>query len=191
MSPTIPSLSDPSVETRPVCTDLSVVIPVYRSESTLVRLVDRLLPVLEATGRRHEIIFVEDGSPDDSWAVLGRLQAAHPDRIAAIQLMRNYGQHNALMCGLRHARGRLVVTMDDDLQNPPEEIPKLLEAIEARNLDLVYGDYASRKKHDGWRNLGSSLVNAFYRITFRQSDHRHFLPDHPERACREHLLLTT
>ncbi len=148
------------------CIDLSVVIPVYRSATVLPALVRRLMPVLEATGLRYEVVFVEDGSPDDSWRVLSQLQAEHADRIAAIQLMRNFGQHNALMCGFRHARGDLIVTMDDDLQNPPEEIPKLLAAIRAGGFDLVYGAYGD-KKHSGWRNVGSSVVNAFYRLTFR------------------------
>jgi undecaprenyl-phosphate 4-deoxy-4-formamido-L-arabinose transferase len=86
--------------------------------------------------------------------------------VVAIQLMRNYGQHNALMCGFRHSCGEYIVTMDDDLQNPPEEIPTLLEAIQARQLDLVYGQYAS-KKHASWRNLGSTVVNLFYWIVFK------------------------
>jgi polyisoprenyl-phosphate glycosyltransferase len=146
--------------------DLSVVIPVYRSAKTLNTLVERLLAVLDDTGLDYEIVFVEDGSPDDSWRVLNELQAANPDRIVAIQLMCNYGQHNALMCGFRHARGDYIVTMDDDLQNPPEEIPKLIAALEARDLDLVYGTYGA-KKHSGWRNLGSAVVNAFYRIVFK------------------------
>jgi undecaprenyl-phosphate 4-deoxy-4-formamido-L-arabinose transferase len=145
---------------------LSVVIPVYRSESTLAALTQRLLAVLDRLDLSHEVVFVEDGSPDRSWPVLRELQAAHPDRIVAVQLMRNFGQHNALMCGLRHASGDLVVTMDDDLQNPPEEIPKLLAAIRAGGFDLVYGTYG-RKKHSGWRNASSSVVNAFYRLTFR------------------------
>jgi glycosyltransferase involved in cell wall biosynthesis len=146
--------------------DLSIVIPVYRSADMLPALVRRLMPVLEASGLRYEVVFVEDGSPDDSWRVISALQADHADRIVAIQLMRNFGQHNALMCGFRHARGDLVITMDDDLQNPPEEIPKLLAAIRADGFDLVYGTYGE-KKHSGWRNAGSSLVNAFYRLTFR------------------------
>jgi len=145
--------------------DLSIVIPVYRSASTLRALVDRLLAVLEQSGREFEILFVDDGSPDQSWEVLRALRLDHPDCIVAIQLMRNFGQHNALMCGFRHARGRYVVTMDDDLQNPPEEIPKLLEAIESSEFDLVYGSIAS-KRHSGWRNTGSAIVNVFYRITF-------------------------
>jgi undecaprenyl-phosphate 4-deoxy-4-formamido-L-arabinose transferase len=80
--------------------------------------------------------------------------------------MRNYGQHNALMCGFRHARGAYVITMDDDLQNPPEEIPRLYDAIHANGLDLVYGAY-DIKKHGKLRNLGSSLINWFYRQVFR------------------------
>jgi undecaprenyl-phosphate 4-deoxy-4-formamido-L-arabinose transferase len=148
--------------------DLSVVIPVYRSRDSLGPLTDRLLVVLNATGLDYEIVFVEDGSPDDSWHVLRQIQAKHADRILAIQLMRNFGQHNALMCGFRHCRGRYVVTMDDDLQNPPEEIPKLLSAIEAGDFDLVYGRYGD-KRHDHWRNIGSWLVSLFFRATFKTS----------------------
>jgi undecaprenyl-phosphate 4-deoxy-4-formamido-L-arabinose transferase len=148
--------------------DLSVVIPVYRSAPTLGKLLHGLLETLDRTGLDYEIIFVDDGSPDDSWGVLEQLRQEHPDRVAAIQLMRNYGQHNALMCGFRHSRGEYVVTMDDDLQHPPEEIPKLIEAIKHQDLDLVYGSYGG-KKHSPWRNLSSWMVNAFYRTVFRSS----------------------
>jgi undecaprenyl-phosphate 4-deoxy-4-formamido-L-arabinose transferase len=146
--------------------DLSVVVPVYRSARMLPELTARLLAVLDGTGLRYELVFVDDSSPDDAWAVLQRLRAEHPGRIVAIQLMRNYGQHNALMCGFRHARGRFIVTMDDDMQNPPEEIPKLLGAIQERDLDLVYGAYET-KKHAALRNLSSWVVNAFYRTVFK------------------------
>jgi glycosyltransferase involved in cell wall biosynthesis len=146
--------------------EVSVVIPVYRSATSLRTLVERLLRVLEQTGSSHEIVMVEDSGGDGSWDVLRQLQAEEPDRIVAVELMRNVGQHNALMCGFRCARGEFIVTIDDDLQNPPEEIPKLLEAIRTRNLDLVYGAYAS-KKHSLWRNAGSALVNAFYRVVFK------------------------
>src|SRR5207249_4958676 len=148
--------------------DLSVVIPVYRSAPTLGQLVTRLRAVLVGTGLDYEIVFVEDGSPDDSWRVLEELRRRHPERIVAVQLMRNYGQHNALMCGFRRSRGELVVTMDDDLQNPPEQIPKLLAAIKRGDYDLVYGSYGG-KKHSPWRNLSSGVVNAFYRRVFRTS----------------------
>ena len=148
--------------------DLSIVIPVYRSAQTLESLVDRLLPVLEQLDRSYEIVFVDDGSPDNSWAKLQQLQARYPDRIVAIQLMRNYGQHNALMCGFRHSQGDFVITMDDDLQNPPEEIARILAEIERKDLDLVYGNY-DQKKHGSCRNLGSWLVNRFYRAVFHSN----------------------
>jgi undecaprenyl-phosphate 4-deoxy-4-formamido-L-arabinose transferase len=146
--------------------NLSVVIPVYRSAKTLPLLTARLLTVLDGTGLSYELVFVDDSSPDEAWEVLQRLKAEHPDRIVAIQLMRNYGQHNAQMCGFRHARGRFVVTMDDDLQHPPEEIPKLLAAIQSSGLDLVYGKYQT-KQHAALRNLCSRIVNTFFRTIFK------------------------
>jgi glycosyltransferase involved in cell wall biosynthesis len=145
--------------------ELSVVVPVYRSRSTLRELVTRLHAVLEKLGRPWEIVLVDDGSPDDSWAVLDALAREQPGRLVAVQLMRNYGQHNTLMCGFRHARGELVLTMDDDLQNPPEEIPRLLEAMRTGEYDLVYGAYA-RKRHFLWRNAASTLMNGFFRLVF-------------------------
>src|SRR5207249_1610312 len=115
---------------------------------------ERLVAVPDGFRAAYEIVLVDDGSPHHPWRVLGGLREQYPGRVVAIQLMRNYGQHNALMCGFRRSRGRFVVTMDDDLQNPPEEVPKLLDALNSRDLDLVYGSYGS-KAHSGWRNLGS------------------------------------
>ena len=146
--------------------DLSVVLPVYNSTATLRPLVERLVTVLDGLGRSYEIVFVDDGSRDDSWELLCQLQHEHPGRIVAIQLMRNFGQHNALMCGFRHTQGQFVVTLDDDLQHPPEELPKLLAAIETGRFDLVYGS-ADRRQHRAWRNLGSWVVNLAYRTIFR------------------------
>ncbi len=146
--------------------DVSVVIPVYNSATILPRLVDRLRTVLNGLGRTYELVMVDDGSPDDSWRVLAELRRKDPEHIVAVQLMRNYGQHNALMCAFRHARGDLIVTMDDDLQHPPEEIPKLIDAITGADLDLVYGCY-DKKKHPLLKNVGSRIVNAFYRRVFR------------------------
>jgi len=145
--------------------ELSVVIPVYRSRDTINPLVERLLAVVRQVPVSAEIILVNDGSPDDTWSVVRQVQQVHPDDVIAINLMRNFGQHNALMCGFRHARGEYIVTMDDDLQNPPEEIPKLLQSIRQTGLDLVYGQYAG-KQHASWRNLGSLVVNSFYRLVF-------------------------
>jgi len=151
---------------KPTPLDISVVVPVYQSEKTLPELVERLTVVLGQTSLHYEIVLVDDGSVDDSWSVLTDIHEKSPNTIIAIQLMRNFGQHNAIMCGLRQARGRLIVTMDDYLQNPPEEIPKLLQTIEEGGFDLVYGQYIG-KEHAKWRNLGSTLVNTFYRIVFR------------------------
>ncbi len=143
--------------------DISVVIPVYRSTKMLRELAARLASVLGKTGLRYEIIFVDDASPDDSWKTLIDVQRCYPDRVSTIQLMRNFGQHNALMCGFRHARGKYVVTMDDDLQHPPEEIPTLLRTMEESAADLIYG-VPDRRQHRSWRNVGSLIITAFYRV---------------------------
>jgi polyisoprenyl-phosphate glycosyltransferase len=145
---------------------LSIVIPVYNSAATLRELLERLTKVIDTLTRDYEIVLVDDGSRDESWVVLQSLREHYGDHMVAIQLMRNYGQHNALMCGLGVARGEYVVTMDDDLQNPPEEIPKLLAHIKEQGLDLVYGCPTDRS-HAAWRNLGSRIVWHFYRTVFR------------------------
>ncbi|MDA0834043.1 MAG: glycosyltransferase family 2 protein [Planctomycetota bacterium] len=158
-SPTVPSVGA-------IAVDISIVVPVYRSEKSLPTLIERLNSVLQTLGRTYEIILVDDGSPDDSFRVMQDLQARQPDVITIVQLMRNYGQHNTLMCGFRHVRGRYVVTLDDDLQNPPEEIPRLLDAIETQELDLVYG-CPETKRHESWRNAGSALINVFFRTVYK------------------------
>jgi undecaprenyl-phosphate 4-deoxy-4-formamido-L-arabinose transferase len=116
--------------------DVSVVVPVYNSEGTLPELVDRIEAVLRPLAR-FEIVLVNDGSRDRSAAVIAELVASHAT-VVGIDLMRNYGQHNALLAGIRAARHDVVVTIDDDLQNPPEEMPKLLDAL-AGGYDVVYG----------------------------------------------------
>jgi len=139
--------------TRPEA--LSVVIPVYNAAETLEELWKALQPVLDSLGREYEVILVEDGSRDRSWAVLRDLASRH-GAIRPIQLMRNYGQHNALLCGIRAARHPVVVTLDDDLQHPPEEIPGLLHKL-AEGFDVVYG--APRAgQHGFFRNLASRVT---------------------------------
>ncbi len=146
--------------------ELSVVIPVYNSADTLRALLDRLSQTLNAISDSYEIILIDDASHDDSWAAIQTLRTTYGDHLVAVQLMRNYGQHNALMCGLNLARGQYVVTMDDDLQNPPEEIPKMLAYIKQGEIDLVYG-CPDKRNHSTWRNLGASIVWGFYRRVFR------------------------
>lgn len=145
--------------------DVSIVIPVYNSAAMLPGLHARLRSVMRQQGKSFEVIYVDDGSQDGSWQELEQLQEEDPECVVAIQLMRNFGQHNALMCGFRQARGDYIVTMDDDLQHPPEELPKLLAAIEQSDLDLVYGAY-DEKRHGVSKNLASWIVNRFYRVVF-------------------------
>ncbi|HEY4357720.1 MAG TPA: glycosyltransferase family 2 protein [Acidobacteriaceae bacterium] len=116
---------------------VSVVVPVYNAESSLRELIDRLTAVFHEGGARAEFILVNDGSSDASWAMIESLAASNQD-VRGIDLMRNFGQHNALLCGIRSARHEVIVTLDDDLQNPPEEIPKLLRRL-SEGYDVVYG----------------------------------------------------
>ncbi len=134
---------------------ISVVVPVYRSERLLEELVKRLLAVLPTTSARREVILVNDGSPDQSWRVIADLVARYPE-VQGLDLMRNYGQHNALLAGIRVARGEIIVTIDDDLQHPPEDIPKLLAKL-AEGYDVVYGAPQS-EDHGLWRDLASQVT---------------------------------
>jgi undecaprenyl-phosphate 4-deoxy-4-formamido-L-arabinose transferase len=134
---------------------ISVLVPVYNSERSLAELVARLEPVLRAGGGAFEVILVNDGSRDQSWSVVEQL-AQRNDFVRGINLMRNYGQHNALLCGLRAARFATCVTIDDDLQNPPEEIPRLGAKI-AEGYDVVYGP-PERQQHGVLRDLASTIT---------------------------------
>ena len=143
---------------------LSIVVPVYRGAATVASLVEALALLRPDGGM--EVVLVNDGSPDNSGEVC-RAIAANPPTIAGtetklpvvyIEHARNYGEHNAVMTGLRHSRGRYVITMDDDLQNPPEEVTKLYDHARQADWDVVYTRYAS-KKHAPWRNLGSRFAN--------------------------------
>lgn len=137
---------------------LSIVVPLYRSASTLESLVAQLQTLAVPGG--HEVVLVHDGSPDETLAVARRVLAgARRVPVTLIDLARNFGEHNAVLAGLRHARGRWVVTMDDDLQNPPEEVLALMRAAEAGGHDVVYGHYRA-KEHAAWRNWGSTFCNA-------------------------------
>ncbi len=134
---------------------VSVVVPVYNSAEILPRLVARLAPVLEASGQPHELILVNDGSQDRSWIVIQELAARH-EWLRGIGMMRNYGQHNALLAGIRAARFNVIATMDDDLQHPPEELPKLLTLF-AEGFDVVYGT-PLREQHGFLRDAASIIT---------------------------------
>lgn len=134
---------------------VSVVVPVYNSEKSLGILFGRLQKVFLAEGCNFELILVDDGSRDDSWSVVRELARTHPN-VRGIQMLRNYGQHNALLCGIRAARNPIIITIDDDLQNPPEEIPRLLHQLGA-DYDVVYGT-PENEQHGIWRDLASQIT---------------------------------
>jgi glycosyltransferase involved in cell wall biosynthesis len=134
---------------------LSIVVPVYNSEITLEELTARLARVFPAISTTYELVFVNDGSWDGSWDKICELASRYP-WVLGIKLMRNYGQHNAILCGVRAAHYDIIVTMDDDLQHPPEEIHKLLDKLD-EGYDVVYGS-PSRLPHSLWRNLFSRFT---------------------------------
>jgi len=145
--------------TEPV-PDLSVVVPILNEEASLPELYRRTTAALAGLGRSYELIFVDDGSSDGTFSVLERLHA-EDDRIRAVRFKRNFGQHPAMHAGLARARGEILVTMDGDLQNAPEDIPRLVEAVEA-GADVASGRRAAR--HDSWgRTLPSRLINGMLR----------------------------
>ncbi|MDH3261186.1 MAG: glycosyltransferase family 2 protein [Acidimicrobiia bacterium] len=135
--------------------DLSIVIPTYGGEDSIRALVSRLAEVAADLRLRHEVIIVNDASPDKTWEVLTDLASLHPE-LRGVDLLRNHGQAAATLCGLTMARGDLVATMDDDLQQPPEELPKLLDALlEHPDWDAVVGTWP--RDDSPLRNLGSWL----------------------------------
>lgn len=134
---------------------LTVVVPVYNSADVLPELIARLEPVMRDVAAEFEVICVNDASRDRSWQVIGDLERRH-SWIRGIDLMRNSGQHNALLCGIRAARYDITVTLDDDLQNPPEEIPTLVAAL-TDGVDVVYGA-PHQEVHGLWRNVASQVT---------------------------------
>jgi undecaprenyl-phosphate 4-deoxy-4-formamido-L-arabinose transferase len=136
--------------------DLSVVIPVYNGSQTIGAVVEAVRAVLASI--RFEIVLVNDGSRDSSESVCASLAARHPDTVSFVQLARNFGEHAAVLAGVRRTTGDYVATMDDDGQNPPDQLLVLLEAIRDRGLDVVYGRYRE-KRHGLFRNLASVLTN--------------------------------
>ena len=165
----------------------SVVIPVFNSEKIVGETIDRTVAFFRREGLEFELIMVNDGSFDGSWGVIQK--KAHEYReVTAVNLLRNYGQHAANLCGFRQSQGDYVITMDDDLQNPPEEIKKLIEKA-AEGHDLVIGRFRE-KKHPFVRRIGSRVVGLINRKIFHgQKDlvltnFRIIHRDVIERACQ-------
>ncbi|MHB8903355.1 MAG: glycosyltransferase family 2 protein, partial [Thermoguttaceae bacterium] len=137
--------------------ELSLVIPVYNGSETIASVVAGARAALASVS--HEIVLVNDGSADASEEVCRRLAAEYPATVSFVQLSRNFGEHAAVLAGLRRTRGEFVATLDDDGQNPPDQIPLLLEYARLHRLDVVYGRYRE-KHHSLLRNGGSWLTNA-------------------------------
>lgn len=159
--------TDPSVFSAGTAPDVSVVVPVYGCSTCLEELVDRVARALDAFGRSHELLLVDDNSPDGAWQRIRELAGMHP-RVRGLRLSRNFGQHAAISAGLAHARGAVVVVMDCDLQDVPEEIGALLTGL-AGDVEIVLGQRTDRQ--DGWfKRAGSAM---FYRTLGWLTDTRY------------------
>jgi undecaprenyl-phosphate 4-deoxy-4-formamido-L-arabinose transferase len=134
---------------------ISVVVPVYNSAADLPVLRERLDAVMHGAKLTYELVFVNDDSSDASWETINTLSTRYPE-VRGVDLMRNFGQHNALLCGIRAAQGDIIVTLDDDLQNPPEEIPRLLTLLD-EGYDVVYGT-PEREQHGFLRDVASRIT---------------------------------
>ncbi|WP_051237561.1 glycosyltransferase family 2 protein [Ottowia thiooxydans] len=146
---------------------LSIVVPVYRSEKILHLLAERIDSVFGGSNPQMELILVDDRSPDDSWRVIEELSRTY-GFVRGVQLSRNAGQHNAIMAGLSVSVGEIVVLMDDDLQHPPEDIPRLVAEIEKGN-DVCYTHYRNRK-HEAWKKWGSRFNDKVANLLLNKPD---------------------
>jgi glycosyltransferase involved in cell wall biosynthesis len=149
---------------EPKRSKISIVVPVYRSEASLAELVGGLVEVLGTMDRPFEIVLVDDCSPDDSWRELMRLREKFGKVVRPARLLTNSGQHNAILCGFSLVTGDVVVTMDDDLQNPPDQVPLLVAAID-QGFDLAIGAY-EHKMHDRVANAKGRFIDSLQRRMF-------------------------
>ncbi len=157
--PEVFAVPSASAEPEPA-PSVSMIVPIFEEEATVDELYRRTVAALEQDGRSFEILFVDDGSRDRTFARLEQLHAADP-RVRVVRFKRNFGQHPAMQAGLARARGEILVTMDGDLQNEPEDIPKLVRAVEA-GADVASGRRQAR--HDSWgRTLPSRMINGMLR----------------------------
>ena len=144
---------------------ITVIIPVYNAANSLEMLFDRLINIFKNNNKEFEIIFVDDCSPDDSWKILTALKKKYSSILRIIRLSVNSGQHNAILCGMSFAQGDIIITMDDDLQHHPEDIPQLVKPIIEDHYELVIGSFQS-KKQNVMRNIGGELIDYLQRRIF-------------------------
>jgi len=140
--------------------EVTLVIPVYNEEENLAALMDRLMPVMQVSGKKFEIIFIDDGSMDNSLAILKEF--TRYEQVKVVELTRNYGQHAAILAGFSVSRGEIVITLDADLQNPPEEIPRLIKVMEEGGYDVV-GTIRKGRRDSFFRIVPSKIINALAR----------------------------
>lgn len=138
--------------------EYSIVVPVFNSQEGLEELYSEISEVFQNKPSDFEVIFVDDGSIDTSWETLKNIQKENIEHVRIVKLSRNYGQHNATLCGLNLVKGQTIITIDDDMQWPPSEIPLLIDAYKQSGNDVVYAVPQKDKKHSGIRNSGSKLV---------------------------------
>lgn len=162
---------------------ISIVIPVYNGALSIGDLVNQLHTLLPALVGRYEIVLVEDDGRDNSWEVIQGLVADHPETVRGIRMARNFGQHNAILCGLRAAAGDVIVTMDDDLQHPPDQIPLLLAELD-KGFDVVYGR-PQNDNHTIFRNLASQVTKLVLQSTMGAETARNISAF---RALRRHVV---
>jgi glycosyltransferase involved in cell wall biosynthesis len=149
---------------------LSIVIPVYNDEDVLDELNRRLIPVAEAIAEDFEVIFIDDGSKDRSWKILVQLQKSNP-KLKIIKLARNFGQSNSTAAGLDHAKGDIIVIMDSDLQDRPEDIPKLIDSMEENDMDMAIVKWISRKD-----SFSKKFVSRFFHTVSDRITNLHYEP---------------
>jgi glycosyltransferase involved in cell wall biosynthesis len=145
----------------------SIVIPVYNSEASLYELLSGIEGVMK--DKSYEVVLVDDGSKDQSWDAIMNYKQTNSQAITAIKLSRNFGQHNAILCGLNHCKGEFVITIDDDLQHPPIEILKLIDQLNKSDSDVVYGTF-EEKQHAKIRNWGSFFTKKTARLSGSPGD---------------------
>jgi glycosyltransferase involved in cell wall biosynthesis len=138
--------------------EYSVVIPVYNSQNSLEELYKRINDSLQKMSNDFEIIFVDDYSSDESWKVLNQIKSANQNNnLKIVSFAKNYGQHNATMCGFRHSKGNIVITLDDDLQHNPEDLPQLIAALNDKNSDVIFGVPTNYQYKKGYRRYASKM----------------------------------
>jgi len=143
--------------------EYSVIVPVYRGEATIERLFFMIKKSMEEMGKSAEVIFVHDNGPDNSWNIICGLKERFPDQIKGVQLTRNFGQHNATICGFKYATGSFIITLDEDLQHNPADIRLLIDKQNKTGADIIYGVYQGLK-HNYFRNITSIALKKILAI---------------------------